>query len=269
MTSLPLRQVCSACRDGVDEPFPFSMAFQPVVNMETQTVYAYEALCRGPNGESASSVLSQVNEQNRYAFDQSCRVKAISLASQLGLPATGAKLSINFMPGAVYSPAACIQKTLQTARACDFPLDKLIFEITEQDKVNDVDHLSNIVSEYRKHGFKIAVDDFGSGYSGLSFLAEFTPDIIKLDRGITYDMHRRPAAVEIVRHILSLGKSLGCTVVAEGIETLDEYAAVRDCGVSLFQGYLFARPAFQNLPPVNFPTLISPQHFISESQKFM
>ena len=254
MKPLPHGQSCSACRDGLDEPFPFTMAFQPIVDSDTRTIFAYEALCRGPNGESAFSVLSRVNDENRYAFDQTCRVKAISLASQLGLPATNAKLSINFMPGAVYSPAACIQKTLQTARAANFPLDKLIFEITEQDQVTDLDHLRTIVSEYRRHGFQIAVDDFGSGYSGLSFLADFTPDIIKLDRAITREIHLRPAAAEIVRHIISLANNLGCTVIAEGVETLDEYAAVRDCGVSLLQGYLFARPAFQDLPAVAFPS---------------
>ncbi len=269
MNSLPKGPACSACRDGSEEPFPFTMAFQPIVDAEKQVVYAYEALCRGVNGESAFSVLQQVNEQNRYAFDQSCRVKAISLASQLGMPATGAKLSINFMPGAVYSPGACIQKTLQTARACNFPLDKLVFEITEQDQVTDVPHLQNIVSEYRKHGFQIAVDDFGSGYSGLSFLADFTPDIIKLDRAITFQMHLRPAASEIVRHILSLANNLGCTVVAEGIETPEEYAAVRDCGVHLLQGYLFAKPALERLPPVTFPTLLNSPNFIPESQKIM
>jgi EAL domain-containing protein (putative c-di-GMP-specific phosphodiesterase class I) len=234
------------------------MAFQPIVDARTQTIFAYEALCRGPNGESAFTVLSQVTDQNRYAFDQNCRVKAISLASQLGLPASGARLSINFMPGAVYSPAACIRQTLETARAVNFPLDKLIFEITEQDQVTDVAHLRNIVSEYRRHGFLIAVDDFGSGYSGLSFLAEFTPDIIKLDRGMIRDIHLRPAASEVVRHILSLAGNLDCTVIAEGIETLDEYAAVRDFGVNLLQGYLFAKPAFQELPAVKFPPLPLP-----------
>jgi EAL domain-containing protein (putative c-di-GMP-specific phosphodiesterase class I) len=229
------------------------MAFQPIVNAENRTIYGYEALCRGPNGEPAFTVLSQLTEENRYGFDQSCRVKAISLAARLGLPATGAKLSINFMPGAVYSPAACIRKTLETARAVDFPLDKLVFEITEQDQVTDVEHLRSIIREYRKHGFQIAVDDFGSGYSGLNFLADFTPDVIKLDRAMIRDIQHRPAAAEIVRHIFSLATSLGCTVIAEGIETLEEYAAVRDCGVVLLQGYLFARPAFETLPAVVFP----------------
>jgi EAL domain-containing protein (putative c-di-GMP-specific phosphodiesterase class I) len=258
MNQLHNGQSCSACRDGIDEPFPFSMAFQPIVDVDHGTVFAYEALCRGPKGESAFSVLSQVTPQNRYAFDQACRVKAITIASQLGLPATGAKLSINFIPGAVYSPAACIRKTLHAAQATGFPLDKLIFEITEQDQVTDVEHLRNIVGEYRKHGFQLAVDDFGAGYSGLSFLADFTPDIIKLDMAITHELHNRPAAVEIVRHLLLLASSLGCIVIAEGIETIEEYTLVRTCGVNLMQGYLFAKPAFEALPAIALPTPITP-----------
>jgi hypothetical protein len=107
---------CHGCKDGIEQPFPFGMAFQPIVDVNTSKVFAYEALVRGERGESAGSILGQVTKANRYAFDQSCRVKAISLATQLGLADTGAQLSINFMPGAVYSPAACIQLTLATAR---------------------------------------------------------------------------------------------------------------------------------------------------------
>jgi EAL domain-containing protein (putative c-di-GMP-specific phosphodiesterase class I) len=95
------RPECGACRDGVGQTIPFSMAFQPIVDVRAERVFAYEALVRGLHGESAYSVLSQVTPENKYAFDQGCRVKALTLATQLGLVQTGAKLSINFMPGAV------------------------------------------------------------------------------------------------------------------------------------------------------------------------
>src|SRR5579875_2643820 len=113
---------CSACRDGVGFGFELTMAFQPIVDVASQTVFAYEALVRGANGASAGHVLSLVNEENRYAFDQSCRVKAIQLAARLGIADRGAKLSVNFMPGAVYSPAACIRRTLEAAHENSFPL---------------------------------------------------------------------------------------------------------------------------------------------------
>jgi EAL domain-containing protein (putative c-di-GMP-specific phosphodiesterase class I) len=136
---------CNGCKDGIEQPFPFSMAFQPIVDVDTGKAFAYEALVRGERGESAGSILGQVTKANRYAFDQRCRVKAISLAAQLGLSDTGAQLSINFMPGAVYSPAACIQLTLATAREVGFPCDQIIFEITEAEEVVDRAHIRAIV----------------------------------------------------------------------------------------------------------------------------
>jgi len=244
---------CNACKDGHAEPFPFTMAFQPIVNVETGRVYAYEALARGPEQQSAGFVLGQVNEQNLYAFDQSCRVKAITLAAQLGLAQTGAMLSINFLPGAVYSPSACIQLTLKTARAVGFPLDRLIFEIVEVEKVASPQHLMDIFNEYRKCGFRLALDDFGAGWAGLGLLADVQADAVKLDIDLIRGIHKRPRALAIVESIAQLSESLNFNVVAEGVETFDEYHALRDCGIKLMQGYLFARPGFESLPAVTLP----------------
>lgn len=243
---------CGGCKDGLQQPFPFSMAFQPIVDVEAGRVFAYEALVRGLQGESAASVLQQVTKENRYAFDQMCRVQAITLAHTLGLERTGAKLSINFLPGAVYSPAACIQLTLRTARSVGFPLDRLIFEITEMEEVVDKPHLKRIAEEYRKHGFQIAIDDLGAGHSGLNLLADLKADIVKLDMELTRDIHLRPAALAIVRSMVGLCASLETLMVAEGVETREEYDALRRCGVRFMQGYLFAKPGFEALPKVRF-----------------
>ena len=253
MSSPIITSKCHACRDGAEKPFPFSMAFQPIVNAEAREIFAYEALVRGPNGESAFSVLNQVTEQNRYAFDQNCRVAAITTAVRLGLAETGARLSINFMPGAVYSAAACIKLTLDTARICNFPVDRLIFEITEGEEVRDKAHLRGIVDEYRRRGFKVALDDFGSGYSGLNLLADLPVDHLKLDIDLVRNLQQRPTALMIVKSVVALAAALGQDVVAEGIETVEEYLAVRGCGVRLMQGYLFAKPGFERLPEVNWP----------------
>jgi len=219
---------CHACLDGVLKPFPFSIAFQPIVDVEAQEVFAYEALVRGPNEESAASVMAQLTDENRYAFDQNCRVAAITTAVSLGLEKTSARLSINFLPGAVYSASACIKLTLETAHRCNFPVDRLIFEITESEEVLDAAHLRSIVDEYRRQGLKVALDDFGSGYSGLALLAELPVDHLKLD-------------IQLVRNL------------PEGVETVEEYHAVRDCGIRLMQGYLFAKPGFERLPEVTWP----------------
>ncbi len=244
---------CEACKDGISAPLPFSMAFQPIVDVKNNKVFAYEALVRGLEGQSAWSILSQVNGQNRYAFDQQCRVKAITLASQLGIVATGAKLSINFMPGAVYSPAACIQLTLNTAFVLSFPTDRLIFEITEAEEVKDRQHLVNIAAEYHKHGFQMALDDFGAGYAGMNLLADLPADILKLDMDLTRDLHKRPVAMTIVRSMVALCDQLGIEVIAEGVESVDEFHAVQDCGIHLIQGYLLARPGFESLPEFRLP----------------
>ena len=244
---------CSACKNGVEPPFPFSMAFQPILDTEARKVYAYEALVRGPEDESAYTVLSQLTTENRYTFDQACRVKAVTLAKALDLDKTRAKLCINFMPGAVYSPAACIQLTLDTARQVKFPLDRLIFEITESEEVQDREHLRGIFQEYRKHGFKMALDDFGAGFSGINLFVGLTPDIVKLDTELTRNIHQRAVALAVMASLVLLCDKLGVLLIAEGVESKEEFYALRGCGVRFMQGFLFARPAFEKLPSFTLP----------------
>lgn len=245
--------VCSGCRDGRALDFDFSMAFQPIMDMETGQPFAYEALVRGPAGEPASTVLSQVTAENRYAFDQRCRVKAIETAARVGLLDTPARLSINFLPNAVYSPRACIQLTLKTAAATGFPTDRMIFEFTENEQMVDPTHVGNIVESYRGMGFGTALDDFGAGYSGLGLLARFQPDIVKLDmelvRGIEASLSRRM----IVEAVARMCDGLGILLIAEGVETGAELSALRALGIRYIQGFVFARPAFEALPRVNIP----------------
>src|SRR5690349_19976102 len=93
---------CDGCRNETGFPTPFTMAFQPIVDVETARPFAYEALVRTPDGRPAAEVLREVTPENRYAFDQSCRVKTIELAARRDLAWTDARLSINFLPNAVY-----------------------------------------------------------------------------------------------------------------------------------------------------------------------
>ena len=244
---------CEACRDGVTPPFPITMAFQPIIDVATKQVFAYEALVRGLQQEPVGVILSQVNDQNRYAFDQNCRVKAIELAAKLGLVNTGARLAINFMPGAVYSPAACIQLTLRTAAAQNFPSDKLIFEITEAEEVADSGHLLSIVEEYRRQGFQVALDDLGSGYSGLNLLADLTPNLVKMDMALIRNIDQRPTASTIVAKLVELCEGLHIDLIAEGVETEAEFFTLRRLGIRLMQGYLLGRPAFEALGGFTIP----------------
>lgn len=229
-------------------PVPYTMAFQPIIDIDSQRIFAYEALVRGVHGEPAQSILDLADESNRYALDQGCRSKAIEMASDLGMAATGANLCINFYPNAVYNPAACLRRTLETAARKNFPLDRLIFEVTEGERVRDQDHLNAIIREYRARGFRVAIDDFGAGYAGLNLLANFQPDILKIDRELTREVHQRRASSVIIQSIMAACHSLGIQVIAEGIETEDELLALQDLGVRYFQGFFFARPGFQYLP---------------------
>lgn len=241
-----MNNACRNCRDGAAFELPFTMAFQPIVNISNGTVFAHEALVRGPNGEGAGSVLGQVGQDNRYAFDQQCRVKALELASALFDPEDNAKLSINFMPNAVYEPRACIRLTLATAMKTGFPLDRIIFEFTENEHL-DTDHILNILRAYRDMGFKTAIDDFGAGHAGLGLLTLFQPDIVKLDMQLIRGIDTDPVRRTIVRHTLAMLDDLSITAVCEGVETVDELKALRDLGVSLIQGYVLAKPSFEAL----------------------
>ena len=237
---------CEGCRNGAGFEQPFSMAFQPIVDVTGQAICAYEALVRGTEGQGAYSVLSQVADGNRYAFDQQCRVKAIELATGLGLPQTGASLSINFMPNAVYEPRACIRLTLATAMHTGFPLNKIIFEFTEDEKL-DTDHLLNILRTYRAMGFKTAIDDFGAGYAGLGLLSKFQPDIVKLDMELIRGIDRDRVKQQIVKSMITLLSDLNIQTICEGVETAEELGVLQDLGASLIQGYVLAKPMFEEL----------------------
>ena len=250
--NLPPPAACRACREDPAEALDFTMAFQPIVDIVARSVHGYEALVRGPNGESAGLILGKITSENRYAFDQACRVKAIQQASALGLDC---RLSINFLPNAVYQAATCIRATLEAARRFNFPTRQLIFEITESEELVDKEHLKSIIREYQRQGFRTAIDDFGAGYSGLNLLAEFQPDIIKLDMALVRAVDRDPVRQAIVQGILGVCRALNIEVIAEGVETTAEFALLRDMGIGLFQGFLFARPGFEALPAVDWSAL--------------
>jgi EAL domain-containing protein (putative c-di-GMP-specific phosphodiesterase class I) len=252
---------CGACRTEISLP-PFTMAFQPIVDIESSTVYAYEALVRPVGGGTAAQVLALINEENRYSFDQQCRVKAIELAARLDMDAV---LSINFLPNAVYQPAACLQKTFEAARRVHFPVERLMFEVTENEPSRDVGHLQTIFTEYKRHGMITAIDDFGAGHSGLNMLADFQPDVLKIDMALTRNIHLDRNRRLITRAVAELCREMNISVVAEGVETIEEAVTLRDLGVRLFQGYLFAKPAVEALPEVS-AAVIEAVHIAHEIQ---
>ncbi|WP_422744079.1 EAL domain-containing protein [Mycobacterium sp. WMMD1722] len=239
---------CRACVDGAAFGFDISMAFQPIFDTETRQIYSHEALVRGAHNEPASAVFAQVGDHNLYRFDQTCRVQAIKLASELGI---STRLNVNFMPNAVYKPELCIRTTLEAAQMYNFPIDRIVFEVTEGEQITDLTHLRDILTDYRQRGFIVAIDDFGAGFAGLNLLADFQPDLIKLDMGLIRDIDRDKARRIICTAIVELSRELGIEVVAEGVEQRDELRCLEDIGVHLFQGYYIAKPSFESLADIN------------------
>lgn len=239
---------CTGCRSGETGEIAFEFAFQPIVDIRRRTIYAHESLVRGPEGQSAASVLAQVNDSNRYQFDQACRIKAVSTAARLGMQE---KLSINFLPNAVYRPELCIRTTFETAEQCKFPLERIIFEVTEGERVQDRAHLVSIFHAYRRFGFLTAIDDFGAGYAGLNLLAEYQPHLVKIDMDLVRNIDSHRPRQVIVASIATMCRDLGIEILAEGVETRAECEFLAQAGIPLMQGYWFSKPVFQGLASID------------------
>ena len=231
----------------VEGGFDFSFAFQPIVNAQTREVVSFEALVRGPNGEPSREIFSKLDDCNRYRFDQACRVKAIYWASRLKLDHN---LNINLFPNAMVQTGMSIKTTLEASLEYGFPTSKIVFEVTEDERVDHPDRLIHVIRTYDELGFRTAIDDFGVGYSGLYLLQEYQPDFIKLDRRLISHVQENSIKQTIVKGIVFICRELGIEIMAEGVETVREYEWLFQAGINYFQGYYFARPAFEALPEV-------------------
>jgi EAL domain-containing protein (putative c-di-GMP-specific phosphodiesterase class I) len=118
----------------------------------------------------------------------------------------------------------------------------LCLEITESVLMEDVDYFSKVLHELRAIGTRLSVDDFGTGYSSLAYLRRFPVDELKIDRSFVTDLDSDPYDATLVAAVVAIGEALGLRVIAEGVETAEELAALRDLGCQYAQGYLFARP---------------------------
>ncbi len=227
-----------------------TFAFQPIVNAPTRTTVAYEALVRGTQGESASTIINDIAPEDLARFDEHCRSSAMRLAAKLGITCD---LNLNLVPQGFHADRDCLASTLDAAIEFNFFPERLVVEVTEGEVLGDQERFTDLMDVYRGLGMRLAIDDFGSGYSGLNLLADFQPDQIKLDKNLARGISSRGPRQAIVRGIMQVCRDLGIELIAEGIETPDEFHWFCDEGVSLFQGYLFGRPGFELLPPVYVP----------------
>jgi len=227
--------------------FEFSFAFQPIVDVRNRQIISYEALVRGPRGEPSASVFAQVPRHHFSRFDEICRRKAIYLASRLKIPN---QLNLNMSPQSMYEVDFNITATFHASIQSGIPVENIIFEVLETEDLTEGRNLIQYLRIIQDFGFRTAFDDFGAGYSGLKLLVEYQPNYIKLDRYIISEIHQDFVKQNIFSGIQQICKPLFIEIIAEGVETAQEYHWLREAGVSIFQGYYFARPAFEALPDV-------------------
>jgi len=227
--------------------FEFSFAFQPIVNAANRQIVSFEALVRGPHGEPSASVFAQVPRCDFPLFDEICRRKAIYLASRLKIPSL---LSLNMSARGLYEVDMNITATFQASIDSGIPVENIIFEVLETDNLTDQRNLLQYLQLIQDFGFKTAIDDFGAGYSGLKLLVKYQPTYIKLDRHLICNIHQDSVKQVVFSGMAQICKKLAIEIVAEGVECAGEYRWLREAGVSMFQGYYFARPAFESLPDV-------------------
>ncbi len=233
-----------ACAQPI--PTELKFAFQPIVDDRSRTVFAHEALVRGPEGQNAGAVLSEIGEEHLHAFDRRCRIGAVKAAARL-MGESGPMLSLNTMPNAVYNPETCLRTTIAAAEAANFPIKRIMFEMTEHEAIEDLDHFLMILKSYKDMGFTVAIDDFGAGSSGLTLFASVMPDIVKLDAKLVQGVHKSRVQKTVVENVAQMCAKFDIAVVAEGVEEAAEHRTMRELGVHLFQGYYFAKPQLEAL----------------------
>jgi EAL domain-containing protein (putative c-di-GMP-specific phosphodiesterase class I) len=219
--------------------------FQPIIDMKTNEIFAYEALTRGvlANGELMyPDVLFAKSERNdmNFTLDRMCRETALKTTA---VKKIDAKVFINFIPTSIYDPEFCLASTVKWAKQLEFDPKNIVFEVVETQNVEDKEHLKKILNYYREKGFLIALDDVGEGYSSLNMIIDIKPDIIKVDRNIIENIDKDTMKQSIYKALRSICIDNNIKILAEGIETPYELEKIKEIGVDYAQGYYFARPS--------------------------
>lgn len=232
--------------------------YQPIVSAGDGALWGYECLVRGrsPRGELVlpDRMIAWSRQENLlFLFDRMCRELHLRNAAQHFGGRKDIRLLLNFLPTAIYNAEFCLATTVAAARLGGFDADQIMFELVETEEFKNLPHLRSILDYYRRKGFRVALDDLGSGYSGLTLLGELDPDMIKIDRQLIATIDHSRIHRDICASLIRLGRDHGKIVLAEGIETVAQKKTLGDMGVDLFQGYLFGRPAPVPALPAWFP----------------
>ncbi|HVW27316.1 MAG TPA: EAL domain-containing protein [Polyangiaceae bacterium] len=214
------------------------MAYQPIVAAETGALYAYEALLRSdePALPNPEAILSAAEKLGRLEdVGRAVREKAPAPIRSAPAPAL---LFVNLHATDLTDETLGDETSPLTAIA-----PRVVLELTERAALPDAKDVRFAVAALREKGFRFAIDDLGAGYAGLSTFATLEPEFVKLDMSLVRNVHLSDVRQKLVRSMTVLCRDMGISVVAEGIELVEERDAIVDLGCELLQGYLYARPS--------------------------
>jgi EAL domain-containing protein (putative c-di-GMP-specific phosphodiesterase class I) len=212
-------------------------AYQPIVSLKDKKVIGYEALLRSgePSLPHPGAVLDAAERLGRLEIlGRTMRSRAAApVATNPDIEALFVNLhTSDLLDSDILSPDAPLSRIA----------NRVVLEITERSSLDRVKDLRPRIAALREMGFRIAVDDLGAGYAGLTSFALLEPEIVKLDMTLVRDIHRSPTKQKLVRSMSDLCRDMGMMVVGEGVETPEERDALVALGCDLLQGYFFAKP---------------------------
>jgi diguanylate cyclase (GGDEF)-like protein len=219
------------------------VVYQPILDFSTGRILGWEALSRGPAGsqfESPVSLFDYAEESGSlFELEKVCRQKALAHCSPLN---PGQKLFLNIHPQTLVDPDFTPGETLNILRKIGLEPDNVVFEITERHSIKDFSLFHKTLTHYRSQGFLVAVDDVGTGYSGLWTIAQIRPDFIKIDMSLVQGLDRDPVKRSLMETFVTFADKIGSKIIAEGIETETVFSALLSLDVHFGQGFYFSRP---------------------------
>lgn len=223
-----------------------STMFQPVVQLDSGLIFGYEALVRGPVGSALEypDALFAAGRREGLTVELEMRCALQALKDWRGQKLAG-KLLINMSAAALASAVAQDQGQggLSLCETLGLRATDIVIELTEHERVADIDSLRCAISYLRRQGVSIALDDFGDGRSSLRLWSELQPDLVKIDKYFTHDLPAHAEKLQTFRALLQLAETFGAQLVAEGIENAEELRVLRDLGVAYGQGWFLGRPS--------------------------
>lgn len=218
---------------------------QPIVDLYLGEIYGYELLARGkPPFFTPDCLFDAARRFDSLAqLEDACRTAALEKAAATRRQLAGKKFFINVSPEVFSEGRFHLDFTMEQLASYGLSGNDIVLEITETASVEDYENFELAIRRYVQEGFSIALDDFGSGHSGLITLVATTPHIMKIDKELVSGLHRSGYKQSLVKAIAEFADSVGSSVLVEGVETVDELRTAYRMGVRYAQGFYFARPA--------------------------